>query len=321
MGIMSFLSGGIINQVTKGVKDVSEIFVENSEAAGQRAHEAQLSDAALVSSAQQMAAREFHTPRNWFDSLINGINRLPRPFLALGTLGLFTYAFLDPPGFAIVMAAMEGIPLEMWGLLSAIICFYFGSRGFQKHKESNISLKRVEAILQHQRELEGLRRESPVVLQEEFSAPPIENSWKAKALNLIKEFEGFEEVPYKDAIGKITIGYGRTTDFNDKPLTMDAPLTTREQEENWLLHRIEKDNLLLSSWLNVPITDNQRAAYISLLYNVGPKIKNWKVIKRMNEGKPKEAAENFLNINKAAGRVLPGLTRRRKAEYDLFMMA
>ena len=102
---------------------------------------------------------------------------------------------------------------------------------------------------------------------------------------------------------------------------MDAPLTTREEEESWLLHRIEKDNLLLSSWLNVPITDNQRAAYISLLYNVGPKIKNWKVIKRMNEGKPEEAAENFLNINKAAGRVLPGLTRRRKAEYDLFMMA
>jgi hypothetical protein len=69
-----------------------------------------------------------HARPGWFDAFVNGLNRLPRPLLALGTLGLFVYAMADPAGFALRMRGLSEVPEPMWWLLGAVVAFYFGAR-------------------------------------------------------------------------------------------------------------------------------------------------------------------------------------------------
>lgn len=69
-----------------------------------------------------------HARPGRFDAFVNGLNRLPRPLLALGTLGLFVYAMADPAGFAQRMRALSAVPEPMWWLLGAVVAFYFGAR-------------------------------------------------------------------------------------------------------------------------------------------------------------------------------------------------
>lgn len=69
-----------------------------------------------------------HARPGRFDALVNGLNRLPRPLLALGTLALFGYAMADPEGFARRMRGLADVPEPMWWLLGAVVAFYFGAR-------------------------------------------------------------------------------------------------------------------------------------------------------------------------------------------------
>jgi hypothetical protein len=64
----------------------------------------------------------------WFDRFVDGLNRLPRPMLALGTLGLFVYAMAEPVGFGTRMRGLALVPEPLWWLLGAIVSFYFGAR-------------------------------------------------------------------------------------------------------------------------------------------------------------------------------------------------
>ena len=73
--------------------------------------------------------QEFAVPRQgWFDGFVNGLNRLPRPLLALGTMALFIYAMVEPIGFGIRMEGLQRVPEPLWWLLGAIVGFYFGAR-------------------------------------------------------------------------------------------------------------------------------------------------------------------------------------------------
>jgi hypothetical protein len=59
---------------------------------------------------------------------MNGLNRMPRPLLTLGTIGLFVYAMVEPAGFGLRMQNLNLVPEPLWWLLGAIISFYFGAR-------------------------------------------------------------------------------------------------------------------------------------------------------------------------------------------------
>jgi hypothetical protein len=86
-------------------------------------------DSAIHRATLETAAAEFqHAGLGRFDRAINGLNRLPRPLLALGTLGLFIFAMVDPAGFATRMAGLDAVPEPLWWLLGAIVSFYFGAR-------------------------------------------------------------------------------------------------------------------------------------------------------------------------------------------------
>ncbi|MEM6467886.1 MAG: holin family protein [Pseudomonadota bacterium] len=104
------------------VKTVAEVFVENKTEAGRRA------DALKAATLEQLGAEFAQPNRTWFDHLVDGLNRLPRPCLALGTLALFVYAMADPIGFSARMQGLALVPDQLWWLLGAIVSFYFGAR-------------------------------------------------------------------------------------------------------------------------------------------------------------------------------------------------
>lgn len=63
-----------------------------------------------------------------FDRIVDGLNRLPRPFLAFGALALFGYAMADPAGFTLRMKGLRTIPDPLWWILGAVVGFHFGAR-------------------------------------------------------------------------------------------------------------------------------------------------------------------------------------------------
>ncbi len=60
--------------------------------------------------------------------MIDGLNRLPRPMLAFGTIGLFISAMTDPAWFGERMQGLALVPEALWWLMGAVVSFYFGAR-------------------------------------------------------------------------------------------------------------------------------------------------------------------------------------------------
>lgn len=124
MGLIDRALGGSdsVGAIGEAAEGLSEVFVPNATRAMELA--AEIHGATL-----QTAAAEFqYAGAGWFDQFINGINRLPRPALALGTLGLFVYAMADPVAFSDRMVGLQEVPEPLWWLLGAIVSFYFGAR-------------------------------------------------------------------------------------------------------------------------------------------------------------------------------------------------
>lgn len=151
--ILGIVLGGGRN----AVRETVEIFRPNAEAEAVRA---------AAQSAESLAqfAAEFAQPRRgWFDRFIDGLNRLPRPFLALGTLGLFVSAMTDPIWFAQRMQGIALVPEPLWWLMGAIVSFYFGARHQAKthdlHKTLAATLARTPEVAAHIRALGDMRDE------------------------------------------------------------------------------------------------------------------------------------------------------------------
>ena len=84
----------------------------------------------LQSAAMSQLAAEFqYGGKSRFDRFMDGVNRLPRPMLALGTLGLLGgRSWSDPVWFAARMQGLALVPEPLWWLLGVIVSFYFGAR-------------------------------------------------------------------------------------------------------------------------------------------------------------------------------------------------
>lgn len=134
MGLIDGLFGLLFGGGRNVIKETAEVFRENAEAAGAR--DAEIRSAVLA----QFAAEFAHPRQSWFDQLIDGLNRIPRPALALGTLGLFISAMLDPIWFASRMQGIALVPEPLWWLLGAIVSFYFGARHQAKGHEFQRSI-------------------------------------------------------------------------------------------------------------------------------------------------------------------------------------
>jgi hypothetical protein len=124
MGVIGKLIGSpaAVSALGEAAQGVAEVFVPSATKRMELSAEAQM--AAL----RQLGEEYQHPALSWFDRMVNGLNRLPRPMLAFGTLGLFIYAMVDPVAFAQRMVGLNAVPEPLWWLLGAIVAFYFGAR-------------------------------------------------------------------------------------------------------------------------------------------------------------------------------------------------
>jgi hypothetical protein len=124
MGVIGRILGvpGAVTALGKAATNVAEVFTPNATRGIELSAEAQ--SAAL----SQNAAEFDDAGTTFFDRFVNGLNRLPRPMLAFGTLGLFAYAMVDPVKFGDRMVGLNQVPEPLWWLLGAIVSFYFGAR-------------------------------------------------------------------------------------------------------------------------------------------------------------------------------------------------
>lgn len=130
-----------------------------------------------------------------------------------------------------------------------------------------------------------------------------------EGLKIIKDFEGCKLVAYYDAIGVLTIGYGHTGGV------VECQHITKEAAEDLLKSDIEKfENHVMQFNHIYNFNENEFSALVSFAYNIGSigELTKW------GRRTKKEISEKMLAYNKAGGKELKGLTRRRKAEQKLF---
>lgn len=77
-------------------------------------------------------AQEFGHSKTWWDSFVDGLNRLPRPVMTFGVIWLFYYCVSDPSGFERSAQALTAMPYEGWVALWMIIGFWFGTKAVEK---------------------------------------------------------------------------------------------------------------------------------------------------------------------------------------------
>ncbi|HAV1944145.1 TPA: lysozyme [Enterobacter hormaechei subsp. steigerwaltii] len=140
-----------------------------------------------------------------------------------------------------------------------------------------------------------------------------------KGIALIKQFEGCKLTAYQDSVGVWTIGYGWTQPVDGKPIR--AVMTIKQETAERLLKTglvsYESD---VSRLVKVGLTQGQFDALVSFTYNLGARsLSTSTLLRKLNAGDYAGAADEFLRWNKAGGKVLNGLTRRREAERALFL--
>ena len=138
-------------------------------------------------------------------------------------------------------------------------------------------------------------------------------------LDLIKSFEGCQLKAYKCPAGVWTIGWGTTEPINGiKP--HEGMIITQQQADELLIKNLKGYENAVNKYVTYSINQNQFDALVSFAYNCGNgALKTSTLLKKLNAGDVQGAANEFLRWNKANGKVLNGLTRRREAERKLFL--
>ncbi|APE43164.1 carboxylesterase [Sulfitobacter alexandrii] len=159
MGLIENILGLVFGGGRNALRETVEVFRENAEAGAVRGAEAR-------NQATTQFAAEFALARQGrFDRFMDGLNRLPRPALALGTLGLFVSAMVDPLWFSERMQGIALVPEPLWWLLGVIVSFYFGARhqlkAQQFQREIAGSVVRLPQVLDNIGQIRALRADSP----------------------------------------------------------------------------------------------------------------------------------------------------------------
>ena len=137
-----------------------------------------------------------------------------------------------------------------------------------------------------------------------------------KGIKLIQDFEGLALKAYKDPIGIWTWGYGSTG-----PHVTPNKVGTKEEAEQLLKKDLERFEKGVSDLVKVPLNQNQFDSLVSFSFNLGlSSLKSSTLLKKLNASDYIGASKEFERWNRAGGKVLNGLTRRRLAERDLFLL-
>jgi lysozyme len=137
------------------------------------------------------------------------------------------------------------------------------------------------------------------------------------AFGVIKHFEGYSPIIYKDAAGYPTIGFGHLITPGEK---IQEPLLGDAAEQ--LLQRDVKPKVTaVNARVSVPLFQGQFDAVVSWTYNLGEgALKSSTMLKKINAARHDEVPGQIKRWNRAGGKVLTGLERRREAEAALYEM-
>lgn len=136
--------------------------------------------------------------------------------------------------------------------------------------------------------------------------------WLALAVAAVGVYEGFSATAYPDIIGVPTICYGETmgVKLGEK--------ATREQCDEKLSARLAEFNSGVDSCVHVVLPDTRRVAFVSLAYNIGiPAFCRSTTVRKINAGDVPGACDAMLLFNRAGGKVVAGLTKRRQSEREM----
>ncbi len=142
----------------------------------------------------------------------------------------------------------------------------------------------------------------------------------SKGYDLIKQFEGFSNIPYKCSANIPTIGYGNTFYPDGKRVSMLDKQITKEYADEIFKNVVDNFAFKVSKLIKSKVTQNQFNALVSFAYNVGiGNLEKSTLLKLVNIN-PNDAmiAKQFLRWNKAKGKELKGLTNRRIKESALY---
>ena len=162
-----------------------------------------------------------------------------------------------------------------------------------------------------------------------FAINVFAQDWKTSATELIKQFETFRSTPYTD-VNKKAIGWG----FNDRNLVARGHMT-KEEANRILDGYVTSIGGFIDTQVKVPLTDNQKAALVVFVYNVGSgnfasstllkklnqrqygsvpsEIQRWNKVKRVVNGKIVKDKNGKIVYD-----IAPGLVKRRQAESNLW---
>lgn len=130
---------------------------------------------------------------------------------------------------------------------------------------------------------------------------------------IIKHFEGLRLEAYRDAVGIWTIGYGHTRDVHAGARISEA------RADELLTEDAQSAIAGVRRKIRVPLNQNQFDALVSWTFNLGEEnLQESTLRRRLNKRFYREVPSEMKRWNKAGGRVLEGLVRRRAAEADLW---
>ena len=141
-----------------------------------------------------------------------------------------------------------------------------------------------------------------------------------RGLELIKDFEGFSSTSYLDVVNIPTIGWGNTYYENGTKVKMGDQISKTDALKllEVVANRDFADKIFPS--IKVKVSQRQFDAMVSLAYNIGTgAFLKSTLLKKVNAGDFAGASEEFLRWNKAGGKVVLGLTKRREREKQLFL--
>lgn len=141
----------------------------------------------------------------------------------------------------------------------------------------------------------------------------------AKGVALLKGFESCSLRAYLCPASVWTIGYGWTGAVDGKKIWPGMKITM-EQAEQLLRTGLVEFERTVNRFVSVRLTQNQYDALVSLAYNIGTRaFSTSTLLRKLNAGDVAGAANEFARWNKSGGKELPGLTRRRAVEKELFL--
>ena len=136
----------------------------------------------------------------------------------------------------------------------------------------------------------------------------------AEGVALVKKFEGCELEAYQCSANVWTIGYGHTRGVKE------GDNCSQDDAESMLVEDLEEFEGYVNDIVQCPLEQNQFDALVAWTYNLGPtNLRESTLLIRLNEENYNDVPTQIRRWNKAGGKVLDGLIRRREAEALLFL--